>query len=231
MQGLILAAGQGKRLGSEIPKALLEINGETLIHRTVGMLRQNGVENIILITGYKREYLMKAIDKLGISVVHNKSFENSENLVSFKYGLSKLKDNFILAHCDLVFEEELLKRVIKSPAEIVLPFDRKSADKESMKIKFDKDTLLGISKDFKVTRNTAESIPLMKFSAKTIPHFNEIVEKFMYQGEFGLYFESALMQLIHLNLFKLECVDATGLKWVEIDTPEDYRRAGEIFRE
>lgn len=229
MQAMILAAGKGARLGMDIPKALLEINGETLINRTVKMLRNINIDNVILITGYKHEFVMRAIDKSSISVVKNKSYETSENLVSFKYGLSKLKDDFILMHCDLIYEEDFLKRMMESPGDIILPYDRKSVNAESMKIKLDKNIIKGISKDYQITRNTVESIPLMKFTAGTIPYFQDIVNNLMYKGEFGLYFESALMELLHLNLFNVTCVDLTGLNWMEIDTQEDYRRAVEIF--
>lgn len=47
--GVLLAAGAGSRLGR--PKALVELNGQTLAERGTSMLRAAGADPIILVTG------------------------------------------------------------------------------------------------------------------------------------------------------------------------------------
>ena len=47
--GLLLAAGQGSRLGR--PKALVEIGGMTLAERGVALLRAGGADPIVMVTG------------------------------------------------------------------------------------------------------------------------------------------------------------------------------------
>jgi len=47
--GVLLAAGAGSRLGR--PKALVELNGQTLAERGTGMLRAAGTDPIIVVTG------------------------------------------------------------------------------------------------------------------------------------------------------------------------------------
>lgn len=61
--GVLLAAGQGTRLGG--PKALVELGGERLVDRAVAMLRDGGTSPIVVVTG--------AVDVplLGVITVHN----------------------------------------------------------------------------------------------------------------------------------------------------------------
>ena len=47
--GVLLAAGQGSRFGR--PKALVELGGQTLAERGVGMLRAGGADPVLIVTG------------------------------------------------------------------------------------------------------------------------------------------------------------------------------------
>jgi CTP:molybdopterin cytidylyltransferase MocA len=47
--GVLLAAGEGSRFGR--PKALVELNGQTLAERGVGLLRAGGADPILVVTG------------------------------------------------------------------------------------------------------------------------------------------------------------------------------------
>jgi nicotine blue oxidoreductase len=50
--GILLAAGEGARLGQ--PKALVELGGQTLAQRGVGLLRAGGTDPVLLVTGAVR---------------------------------------------------------------------------------------------------------------------------------------------------------------------------------
>ena len=52
MTYVIMCAGEGKRWGNykNVPKHLIEINGETLIGRTTRLLKKFGVNNYIITT-------------------------------------------------------------------------------------------------------------------------------------------------------------------------------------
>jgi CTP:molybdopterin cytidylyltransferase MocA len=47
--GVLLAAGEGSRFGR--PKALVELNGQTLAERGVGLLRAGGADPVLVVTG------------------------------------------------------------------------------------------------------------------------------------------------------------------------------------
>jgi nicotine blue oxidoreductase len=79
--GLLLAAGEGRRLGT--PKALVEIGGIRLVDRGVRMLHEAGCTPIVVITGAAR------VDVAGAVVVHNPDWHTGMGS-SLRAGLSAL---------------------------------------------------------------------------------------------------------------------------------------------
>jgi CTP:molybdopterin cytidylyltransferase MocA len=79
--GLLLAAGEGSRLGT--PKALVEIGGVRLVDRGVRMLHEAGCTPIVVVTG------AAAIDVAGAVVVHNPDWRTGM-ASSLRAGLSAL---------------------------------------------------------------------------------------------------------------------------------------------
>jgi nicotine blue oxidoreductase len=61
--GILLAAGEGRRLGQ--PKALVELGGESLVQRGVALLRDGGAEPVVVVTG------AVAVELPGVLAVHN----------------------------------------------------------------------------------------------------------------------------------------------------------------
>ena len=62
MKALILAAGIGKRLKTNVPKILLRIGNKSLLERHYNNLLNLGVKNIGVVVGYKSQYLNKCIE-------------------------------------------------------------------------------------------------------------------------------------------------------------------------
>jgi CTP:molybdopterin cytidylyltransferase MocA len=61
--GILLAAGEGSRLGQ--PKALVELGGQTLAERGVALLRGGGADPVVVVTG------AAPVDIQGVRIVHN----------------------------------------------------------------------------------------------------------------------------------------------------------------
>ena len=72
MKAVLLAAGVGRRLGHDRPKALLEVGGRTLLSRHVENLAAAGIP-LRVVTGFDAERLVAALPA-GTEVVHNAEF-------------------------------------------------------------------------------------------------------------------------------------------------------------
>ena len=60
---VVLAAGMGERLMevSDVPKPLVQLDGKSLLHRNLQCLRRAGVEEIIVVLGYRGEEIRQAL--------------------------------------------------------------------------------------------------------------------------------------------------------------------------
>ena len=58
---IILAAGKGTRMHLDMPKCAVEICGKAMAQHIVDSLNECGIEDIVLVVGYKKEEMEKAI--------------------------------------------------------------------------------------------------------------------------------------------------------------------------
>ncbi len=63
---VILAAGKGKRMKSDLPKVLHKIDGRPMVHYVVDLAKKLESDKIILIVGHKKEMVMDACKDMGI---------------------------------------------------------------------------------------------------------------------------------------------------------------------
>ena len=121
MQALILAAGTGSRLGKytkENTKCMLEVNGETLIKQALEKLNNVGITKLILVVGYKKDNLIKHVGNqyknIKIQYVENPIYDTTNNIYSLYLAKDMLaQDDTILLESDLLFEEDILIKLLK----------------------------------------------------------------------------------------------------------------------
>ncbi len=92
---VILAAGRSSRMGQFKP--LLKVDGQTLIHRAISAFRQNRVESIIAVTGYRAAELEAVLSQTDVRIARNSAYTQGM-FSSVKAGIRHLP-----AHCDAFF--------------------------------------------------------------------------------------------------------------------------------
>jgi len=100
---IILAAGVGLRMvpiNIEIPKGLLEVNGEILIERTISQLHEAGIKEIYVVVGFMKEQFEYLIDKYGVELVVNADYLTKNNLHSMKQVVEHISNSYIIP-CDI----------------------------------------------------------------------------------------------------------------------------------
>lgn len=96
---IILAAGFGMRMvpiNMTTPKALLEVNGEPLIERTIKQLHEAGVKNITIVVGFMKESFDYLIDEYGVKLVVNSEYASKNNLSSLALVLDQISNTYIV---------------------------------------------------------------------------------------------------------------------------------------
>lgn len=86
--GIIAAAGSSKRMG--IPKALLPLNGMSMIERLIKSMIEAGADPIIVVTGHAAEQVRRELEGYPIVFVHNEQYDNTQMFHSLLLGAAML---------------------------------------------------------------------------------------------------------------------------------------------
>ena len=102
-RAVILAAGFGMRMvpiNTEMPKGLLEVNGERLIERIIKQLHEVGIKEIYVVVGFMKEKYEYLIDEYGVELLVNADYAAKNNLHSVKLVIEHLENAYIIP-CDI----------------------------------------------------------------------------------------------------------------------------------
>ncbi len=119
---IIAAAGFEKQLLPLIqdkPKCLLDIKGKTILERQVATLNECDIKNIALVRGYKKE----TITLPNIRYYDNDTYEQTGDLYSLFCAQNEMKGRCLFLYGDIIFENAVLGKLLKSAADISLVVD------------------------------------------------------------------------------------------------------------
>lgn len=113
---IVLAAGQGKRMGTKVQKQYLEINGKPVLYYSLHVFEQSAViDDVILVVGENQaEYCQNEIvSKYGFGKVRRIIQGGAERYISVWNGLQEVDDDgyvFIHDGARPFVDEEILNR-------------------------------------------------------------------------------------------------------------------------
>ncbi len=223
MKAIILAAGVGSRLGKPFPKSLSQLpTGETILGRQIRILRELGINEIIIVVGFKKEFVMEYYPDVLYS--YNPLFYITNTSKSLLHGLENLDDDVVWLNGDVVFDELILDRVIKTKGNVVAVNSAKCGEEE-VKYKTDKKGYLTeISKQ--VLDAQGEAVGINKISQKDLKAFKEALR----ECKDNDYFEKGIELMIEREK-KFVMVDISDCRCIEVDFQADWEVAVGLFRE
>jgi L-glutamine-phosphate cytidylyltransferase len=128
MKAIILAAGRGSRmknLTEERPKCLVELRGVPLLDWQLAALREAGIEQIAIVTGYRRELLADR----GLVEFHNPRWRETNMVSSLDCARKWLETgDCIVSYSDIFYSAEAVKLLMKSQAALAVVYDPKWLD-------------------------------------------------------------------------------------------------------
>jgi choline kinase len=244
-KALILAAGIGRRLGEpgegqhKMPKALLDLDGKTLLARHIGILRRLGISDITVIIGFAAAQMGSALAALDegppIRAVINPDFREG-SVVSLWAGRAVLRSGapVILMDADVLYDARLMTRLIDSPNADCLLLDREiEPGDEPVKLCIRDGRIVDFHKRPSEPHEWhGESVGFFRFSATTAQELADRAEDYVATGRRMMEYEEPIRDMIiasALDRFGFE--DITGLPWTEIDFPEDVVKARALLPE
>jgi choline kinase len=117
---IILAAGLCARLRGVVddrPKGLIDIGGETLVGRSVRLLRDANIEHITIVTGYCADYYERfAVGQTDIHLLVNDEFATTGSMASLVVALARVHSDVLVLESDIVYEARALSTLLHSAA-------------------------------------------------------------------------------------------------------------------
>ncbi len=245
-KALILAAGIGKRLGDltrNIPKCLLPIDfndRNTLLDLSIQSLLDNGISEIIIVTGFGAEALKMHINykwknKVSFKYIFNEYFKEYNNIYSAYLARNIWDDETLLLNSDIIFHPLILKNLIQeiketnSQKSFLVIDDKKILTAESMKVKVNSACeIKEINKGLEIKSSFGEYIGITYLRGFERIKFIESLEENVKNKKLDLYYEDAIAHV--LDEISVPPFSTSGLSWIEVDTPEDYEIAKQILQ-
>ena len=236
MQGLMLAAGMGKRLGKYTQgntKCMLEVAGETLIERAVNALKSAGIHRLIMVVGYKSEnlknFIKQKIKDMEIIFIDNDNYDKSNNIYSLYLAKDWLeKDDTIMLESDLIFEDRMIQELVANKNKDVALVAKYEQWMDGTVVTIDSKNRITEfieKKDFRFDRideyyKTVNIYKLSKEFSKN--QYIPFLEAYMKAYGINEYYELALKAIAHLSRSTLKALPIGDIKWYEIDDAQDY---------
>ena len=247
---LIVAAGIGSRLKSHtknLPKCMLDFGGKTLLERQLSAYRECGINNISVVRGYKKN----KINYKNIKYFDNKNYEKNNILNSIFYGDEVINGNIIIAYSDILFETNVVKRLLESDHDIsvVVDIDWRGyyVDRKDHPIEEAENVIFNSNNEVVKIGKIAtrkqevhgEFIGMMKLTNRGAEIFKQNfyrAKKLYWEKPFqraeifqNAYLTDMIQELVDIGL-KVHCV-IIERGWKEIDTVEDYQKALKEFNQ
>ena len=120
---VITAAGLSSRMGDF--KQLMKIGPYSMIEHVIFNFKQAGIEDVVIVTGYKADKIIKSLAGYDVEFIYNNDFERTQMFDSVKLGLDYIKDKvdrILFCPCDIVlFKPDTVRKIMKSDGSIVIP--------------------------------------------------------------------------------------------------------------
>ena len=243
MQGLILAAGMGKRLKnltSDRTKCMVEVNGVPLINRMLSQLDKLNLSRIVIVIGYMGDKLVDHIGTLGIKTpviyVTNETFRETNNIYSLYLAREHLlREDTILLESDLIFEDSVLTTLIEDPRETLALVSKYEPWMDGTCVKIGKKGKIGkfIPKSefkFEDISSYYKTVNIYKFSKHfSETHYVPFLEAYSKALGNNEYYEQVLRVITMLDDPEIKAKKIDGHSWYEIDDLQDLDIASSIF--
>lgn len=233
MRAILLAAGRGRRLGQDLPKCLLSIEGRTLLERHIEILATVGISALTIVVGYMKEAIYEHVatlkSALPIDFVENPRFVHG-SIVSLQVAADHLVNGGIWMDADVLYPPGLLRLLVESKHDnCVLADGRSEETGEEMMLGTGKGRVHKIARRVGKDWDFAgESVGFAKVGVEGAKVMKRLLEEEVAAERLDQEYEAAMDRAFAEIPFGYERVDAFA--WTEIDFEEDVIKARKLAR-
>ncbi|HDI10788.1 MAG TPA: CDP-alcohol phosphatidyltransferase [Candidatus Acetothermia bacterium] len=215
---VILAAGQGRRMGGVGPKALLRVAGREILYRTLSSLRVVGIEEFVLVV--HPQYIPEFRRFLEDNGFHARLIPNPEpergNGYSLHLAREAVRGPFVLVMGDHIYGDGFVEEAVHGEGLVVDPAPRYVDRAEATGVRIEGGRVVAIGKDvpdpdaydtgFFVLDPTIFAVTAALAQRKASFELSEVMAQ--------------AKPPVHI---------VSGKLWTDVDTPADLKRARAIL--
>ena len=235
MKAVILAAGMGTRLWpvtKDLPKGLIEIDGKSILERSLENLMLNGITEVIIVIGHCENLVIAKIgekyNNMAIRYVYNGDYPRTGSMYSFSKTKSLINEDILLLESDILYESSAIKRLIESKHKnVILVSNLLLSGDDVYVVITDNLQLLNLGKNISEKDKqmaVGALVGISKFSKEFLAKVFETADEDYAKNELNYHYEECVLKTsriahpVYVEMFE-------GLNWIEIDNEQDLKRA------
>jgi L-glutamine-phosphate cytidylyltransferase len=232
---IILAAGRGsrmQRLTDERPKCLVELHGSTLLDLQLQALRAAGVQEIAIVTGYKRELLADR----GLPEFNNPRWAETNMVSSLACAESWLLERTcIVSYGDIFYDVSAVQLLLDCKAPLAVTydgnwlaswrerFDDPLVDAETFRLKPDGSLSEIGNKPRSIDEIEGQYMGLLRFTPAAWQEVNRVRAELTPRERDTMHMTGTLQKIIDADRMAVQAV-RYDRPWGEVDSPSDLSR-------
>lgn len=226
-------------MGWTKPKCLLSVGDTALLDNILEALSSRGIDEVVIVVGFEHALVEQAAaaHSLRCRFVRNADYAATNTIHSLYLAREHLSDGFLCFNADVWFEHGVLDLLLGrgeargGEGHSRLVVDAKRCGAEEVKVIVEANRrITRIGKDLPPEDCMGEFIGIARFDRGAVSALIDALRRYNERrGGRNLFFEAAVDDILADHVF--EAVPLGLRRAVEIDTSEDYDRAGRLTME
>jgi len=232
MKAIIISAGQGTRLlplTLEMPKCLVEVHGRTILDHQIVALRAAGIEQIVVVGGYRVEqiagHLARPGSPQGVELIVNPFWSITSSIGSVWAAKGSLTGPFCLLNGDTIFDTSVIREALRDmrPGVNLLVERASQAEHDDMCVEVRQQRVLAVGKDLPAAQITHRSLgAVLCPDADGGPYAAALAAVIGAPGGYNAYHHAIIHRLA--GTAGVQAIENHSGLWCEIDRPEDIEQ-------
>lgn len=197
-----------------------------LMDRNIAILRENGIENILIVVGFKHELFNKYKSE-NVTLICNKEFEFTASMGSLALVKDFIEDDFLLVEGDTFFEKNVVEKLCSIINGNCITMTEESGSGDECFVETKNGYVIKITKDRHRVRNfEGEMMGVTRISYET---FQKLIYAWEHSNNPYLNYEYLLMDVT--EPLDRPYIYFKNVIWGDVDCKEDFKRLeNELWR-
>jgi len=227
VKAVILNSGTGSRMGSFTDtnhKSMVEIyKGMPLLKYQINTIANAGIEEFVITTGHLHKQIEDRVkkwfgEKYSFTFVYNHEYKTTNYIYSIYLAREFIKDDILLLHGDLYFDQEVLEKVLEEKNSCLVIDSTLPQPEKDFKARLEEQRVLEVSTSI-FDDNCVYCQPLYKLTKQDWIIWLGKIEEFCNNGIRDCYAENALNTVT--NKVEIKGLELEGKLCMEVDTLDD----------